>query len=112
MRRRGLLFVRRDGREWGQIRTAFQTALTRAAIPEGFRFHDLRLTFASHFVMRGGSLRALQEILGHSDYKMTLRYAHLSPAHLRANVDRLEGLTRSATKQTPQVESGWYERRR
>jgi len=43
--------------------------------------------------MRGGSLRALEEILGHSDYKMTQRYAHLSPAHLQAGVERLEGLT-------------------
>jgi integrase len=87
----GRIFTKRDDR-WGQIRTAFTTALTRAGI-KVFRFHDVRHTFASHFVMRGGSLRGLQEILGHSDYKMTLRYSHLSPAHLRADVDRLDGLT-------------------
>jgi len=49
--------------------------------------------------MRGGSLKALQEILGHADYKMTLRYSHLSPAHLRADMDRMEGLTPSASAQ-------------
>jgi site-specific recombinase XerD len=43
--------------------------------------------------MRGASLKDVQEILGHSDMKMTQRYAHLSPAHLRAAVERLEGLT-------------------
>ncbi|MDY0282325.1 MAG: site-specific integrase, partial [Salinivirgaceae bacterium] len=41
-----------------------------------FRFHDLRHTFASHFAQRTGNLGALQEILGHSDPKMTKRYAH------------------------------------
>jgi integrase len=97
-RRTGLVFHRRGGAAWGQVRTAFTQALSRASIT-GFRFHDLRHTFASHFVMRGGSLKALQEILGHADYRMTLRYSHLSPAHLRADMDRMEGLTPSASAQ-------------
>jgi integrase len=91
--RQGLVFTRRDGTAWGQIRTAFTTALTRAGI-RAFRFHDLRHTFASHFMMRGGSLYDLKEILGHSDIKMTMRYAHLSPQHLRTGMERMEGLTR------------------
>jgi integrase len=73
------VFKRRGGIAWGQIRTAFASALTRAGI-EGFRFHDLRHTFASHYMMRGGQLYDLKEILGHSDIEMTARYAHLSPA--------------------------------
>lgn len=40
--------------------------------------------------MRGGSLQALKELLGHADLKMTLRYAHLSPDHLRAEVEKTE----------------------
>ncbi len=74
------------------MRTAFEAALARAGIA-GFRFHDLRHTAASHLVMRGASLKDVQEILGHSDLRMTNRYAHLSPAHLRGAVERLEGLT-------------------
>jgi len=93
--RTGLVFRRSAERAWGQIRTAFTTALERAEI-KGFRFHDLRHTAASHMVMRGASLKDVQEILGHSDLKTTTRYAHLSPAHLRATVDRLDGLTPSA----------------
>lgn len=44
-------------------------------------------------VMRGADLKDVQEILGHRDFKMTMRYAHLSPGHLRSAVGRLEGLT-------------------
>jgi hypothetical protein len=43
-------------------------------------------------MMRGGSLYDLKEILGHADIKMTMRYAHLSPQHLRAGMERMEGL--------------------
>ena len=51
----------------------------RDSWPEHLHFHDLRHSFASWFVMRGGSLQALLTILGHADIKMTLRYAHLAP---------------------------------
>jgi integrase len=51
--RTGRVFARGAGQAWGQIRTASTTAVTRAGI-EGFGFHDLRHTFASHFVMLAG----------------------------------------------------------
>jgi hypothetical protein len=47
-------------------------------------------------MMRGGSLYDLKEILGHADIKMTTWYAHLSPQHLLAGVEQLEGLTPTA----------------
>jgi integrase len=48
-----------------------------------FRFHDLRHNFASYLAMKGHSLRTIQQLLGHKDIRMSLRYAHLSDAHLR-----------------------------
>ncbi|MEM8341802.1 site-specific integrase, partial [Morganella morganii] len=36
----------------------------------------------SHFIMNGGNILVLQKILGHSDIKMTMRYAYFLPDHL------------------------------
>jgi integrase len=48
------------------------------------RIHDLRHTFASHYVMNGGTLHDLQSLLGHSSPVMTQRYAHLAPGYLES----------------------------
>ncbi|NCH87076.1 site-specific integrase [Cronobacter dublinensis] len=63
---------------------AFRSALERAGIelPAGQLTHVLRHTFASHFMMNGGNILVLQKILGHTDIKMTMRYAHFAPDHL------------------------------
>jgi Phage integrase family len=49
-------------------------------------------------VMRGVTLKELQELLGHASLAMTMRYAHLAPEHLRTAVARLEGLTSKPTQ--------------
>ena len=75
---------------------AWKTTLREANIG-GFRFHDLRHTFASHVQMGLGDLRATQTLLGHADPRMTMRYAHLSDARLREAVGSLTHLHASAT---------------
>lgn len=47
------------------------------------RIHDLRHGFASMLVSGGRSLYEVQQILGHSDPKVTMRYAHLSSKTLQ-----------------------------
>jgi len=52
-------------------------------------FHDLRHTFASHWMMNGGDIFRLQKILGHKDPKMTMRYSHLAPDAFTSDYSRL-----------------------
>ena len=56
---------------------------TGIVTPAGQCAHILRHTFASQFVMNGGNILTLQKTLGHSSLQMTMRYAHLSPDHLK-----------------------------
>ncbi|HUV58948.1 MAG TPA: site-specific integrase [Desulfatiglandales bacterium] len=86
------VFCDAKGKPFNDIKTSFKASLRRAGI-EDFRFHDLRHTFASHFIMRGGSLKELQEILGHKNITMTMRYAHLSQETKKKAVNLLNGLT-------------------
>jgi integrase len=63
---------------------AFSNALDAANIklPDGQNTHVLRHTFASHYVINGGRIEALQKILGHSTILMTMKYAHLAPDYM------------------------------
>lgn len=85
-----LVFPGKNGRPLNNVRKAWQAVLSAAGI-EKFRWHDMRHTFASRLVMLGVDLNTVRELLGHSDYKMTLRYAHLAPEHKAAAVARLVG---------------------
>ena len=53
------------------------------------RFHDLRHSFASHWMAGGGDLFRLQKILGHKTVQMTMRYAHLAPDAFTGDYGRL-----------------------
>ena len=69
------------GRVWATrtVRAAFEHAVKTAGLDTPLRFHDLRHHFAPWYVIRGGALPALQQILGHATLTMTMRYSHMSP---------------------------------
>ena len=69
-----------------RLEHSFGTILDLAGIQE-FRFHDLRHTFASWYMMNGGDLYELAKILGHSNIRMTERYAKLGKAHIAKTGD-------------------------
>ena len=87
------VFAHAAGRKAGEpvrdLKNAFHTALESAGI-KNFTWHDLRHTFASWLIMKGASLRAVAELLGHRGLRMVMRYAHLSPAYLSAEIGLLD----------------------
>lgn len=89
--RQGELVFHREGK-----RIIYETAysvIERACKQAGIArasWHMFRRTFASTLVMRGASLQAVKDLLGHATMNVTLRYAHLAPAMLRQTIDLLE----------------------
>ena len=77
------------GEQMTDIKSAWETVLKTAEI-KNFRFHDLRHDFASQLVMKGVDLNVVRELLGHTDMKMTLRYAHLAPENKLKAVELLD----------------------
>lgn len=62
------------------VQGAYKRALRQAGLDPLLRFHDLRHSFASHWVLDGGDIFRLSKILGHSSVALTQKvYAHLSP---------------------------------
>lgn len=59
---------------------------------EDVRVHDLRHTFASFLVSTGHSLYEVQKLLGHSDPRTTMRYAHLGQSTLLAAAETVSDL--------------------
>jgi integrase len=84
----GLVFPGRNGERLDNVRKGWLGVLADAGI-NAFRWHDQRHHFASRLVMAGVDLNTVRELLGHADYKMVLRYAHLSPEHKAAAVAKL-----------------------
>ncbi|UJF19132.1 site-specific integrase [Vibrio sp. SS-MA-C1-2] len=80
------VFIAQEDKPLTDIKKPWLKLIEKAGI-DNFNFHDLRHHFASKLVMAGVDLNTVRELLGHSDLKMTLRYAHLAPEHKAAAVN-------------------------
>lgn len=92
-----LIFKSRDGQQITSVSNAFDRAVDAAGLNDGVDnpkqkvvFHSLRHTYASWLVQSGVDLYTVQKLMGHCNFKMTERYAHLGENTMQAAVRRLE----------------------
>lgn len=65
------------GKPYRSIYYSWNTARKSAGLP-AVRMHDLRHSFASFLVNNGRTLYEVQKLLGHTQIRTTLKYAHLA----------------------------------
>jgi len=83
------VFCNREGQPYDNIRKALNSAAQRAGIEGKVGLHPLRHAFCSHALMQGIDARTVQRWMGHRGLETTLRYAHVSPDHEKAAIQRL-----------------------
>ena len=83
-----LFFNSKTGKPYKWLRRSFRTLMKRAGITD-FKRHDLRHDAATNMVESGASLIEVRDILGHSDIRMTQRYAHAKEQGIHQAVARL-----------------------
>lgn len=94
-----LVFTRASGRLITQPDARTFRAACEAAGLQGFRFHDLRHTWASWHVQAGTPLFVLKELGGWETLEMVKKYAHLGAEHLAAYANHVTFTARSSEKQ-------------
>lgn len=92
-----LVFTMEDGSLYDQQRAtrAFKAVLTAAGL-EGFRFHDLRHTYAVNAIRAGDDIKTIQGNLGHASAAFTLdRYGHFTEQMMQDSASRMEAFIKA-----------------
>lgn len=94
------LFTNRNGRRLGtrQIQNRLRDWALKNGSPQHLSPHMLRHSYASHLLQSAGDIRAVQELLGHSQLSTTQIYTKLDFDHLAAAYDAAHP---RAQRQTP-----------
>jgi integrase len=79
---------KRNGKQGGCYRRAFEEALKRADIQDA-SFHTLRHSAASYLIQAGIPLYVVSQILAHTSVTMTQKYTHLATENLREALEVL-----------------------
>lgn len=79
-RKRGLLLVNASGRktDYRSYSEALKNACSGISFQEPMTTHRLRHTYATQLLSAGMNLPSVMRLLGHTDYRMTLRYAAIT----------------------------------
>ena len=106
----GYVFLDTDDRPFNCFRLSGR--LAKVCKKAGLRrigWHTLRHSFASHLVMRGVPMTAVQMLMGHSVITTTMKYAHLAPSTLRSAIEMLNPRTMAGADFGQPVGNRWVE---
>ena len=98
-KRSGFVFQAETG--GASAKSTIDRNLTRICRQAGMRhvhWHVFRHTFASQLVGAGMPITVVKELMGHSDIKMTMRYAHFAPSLYDSAVGVLDTLGKPEAK--------------